>query len=116
MSQSTRSPRRGQLALFHVTPRRNLESIYQLGIDPSFSRSTWPACWFVSPSMRQWAIRHVADKYQLRTSDLVCIRVVLSRRNVVRRNRGVWTCASVVADFVAVRPCSNIYYTTFGTA
>ena len=104
------------MELFHVTPRCNLPSLYRSGIDPAFSRSSWPVCWFVSACMRQWAIRHVADKYSLRTADLVCIRVVLDRRAVVRRKRCVWTCSTAVVDWVAVRPVSNIFYTTFGVA
>lgn len=117
MSQSTRSRRRGQLVLFHVTPRINLESIYKHGIDPEFALNpSFQVCWFVSASQRMWAIRHVADKFHLKPSQLVCIRVILDRRSVVRRRRGVWTCASPVCEFVAVSPVSNVWYTTFGVA
>lgn len=90
-SHSHRSRRRGQVILFHLTPRHNLPSIWRHGLLPAFARGLLPAVWLCCGSRRRWAFAHVED--QNYTSDIVCLRVSIPRSWLVRRRRGVWTCA-----------------------
>ncbi|HEY7313423.1 MAG TPA: hypothetical protein VH643_29000 [Gemmataceae bacterium] len=90
MSHSPRSRRRGQVVLFHLTPRRCLASIWRHGLLPCFARGLLPAVWLCCRSRRSWAFDHVSD--QNFTCDLVCLRIRLPRSWLVRRRRGVWTC------------------------
>ena len=61
--------------LLHVTPRRNLPSIYALGIDPSFSLGQFRVCWFVSLRRWAWAVAHVADRHGISPAEVAVIRV-----------------------------------------
>ncbi|HEY7154844.1 MAG TPA: hypothetical protein VH575_12855 [Gemmataceae bacterium] len=91
MAHSLTRRRRGQVVLFHLTPRLNLPSIWRHGLQPCFARGLLPAVWLCCGSRRPWAFDHVSD--QNFTSDIVCIRICLPRSWLVRRRRGVWTCS-----------------------
>ncbi len=88
--------------LLHVSLRRNLASIWRLGVSPAFARCGLPVSWFVVPSRRTWAISHVADRHGVAIADLVVLRVSVPRSQLVRRRRGVWTSARPVHSIVSV--------------
>ena len=88
--------------LLHVTPRRNLPSIRQRGIDPAFSRSQWPVCWFCAGRRRAWAIAHVAERYGVPASEVAVLRVNIPRRLLTHRGRASWTCERVVREILSV--------------
>ena len=88
--------------LLHVTPRRNLPSIYRLGVSPAFSESQWSVCWFCSPARRAWAIAHVADRHGVSPSEVAVVRVSIRRGLLKFRGRASWTCEKVVRSIVSV--------------
>ena len=86
MSQSTRS-----VIVCHVTPRRNLPSIWRNGLLPHFARGVLPVVWFCTPSRKRWASQHVCD--QNATSDIIVLRLQMPRSWLRRFRRGIWHCA-----------------------
>ena len=88
--------------LLHVSVRRNLASIWKLGISPAFSQGARAECWFCSRSKRAWAVAHVAERHDVPLSEVVVFRVSVPRARLVPRRRGVWTCATVVKSIVSV--------------
>ncbi|HBI46893.1 MAG TPA: hypothetical protein DDY78_29175 [Planctomycetales bacterium] len=89
-------------SLLHVTPRRNLSSIYKLGVNPDFAKCPRAECWFCSPSLRAWAIAHVAERHSVDPRDVVVIRVKVSPTQLTHRGKGLWTCSRVVREIVSV--------------
>ncbi len=88
--------------LLHVSVRRNLASIWKLGISPAFSQGARAECWFCSRSKRAWAIQHVAERHDVPLSEVVVFRVSVPRSRLVLRRRGVWTCDTVVRSIRSV--------------
>ncbi len=88
--------------LLHITLRRNLPSIYALGIDPSFSLGQLRVCWFCSPRRRAWAVAHVADRHGVSPAEVAVIRVDLPRSQLQPMGRCSWTCKRVVRSIVSV--------------
>ena len=88
--------------LLHVTPRRNLPSIYRLGISPAFARGARAECWFCARSLRAWAVEHVAERLGIDPADVVVLRVSGRRDLLTRRGRGKWTCPRVVRSIISV--------------
>ena len=80
--------------LCHVTPRRNLPSIWRNGLLPHFARGVLPVVWFCTPSRRRWASVHVCD--QNATSDVIVLRLRLPRAWLRRFRRGIWHCAQPI--------------------
>ncbi len=91
MSKGIRS---SSVCLFHITPRRNLQSIYKFGLLPCFARGVLRAVWLCSASRRRWAAVHVED--QNWTSDIVVIRLILPRAWLRRFRRGIWHCSQPI--------------------
>ena len=87
--------------LLHVSVRRNLASIWKLGISPAFSQGERAECWFCSRSKRPWAVAHVAER---RRAAIGSDRLPgqHSPLPVGPRRRGVWTCTTVVKSIVSV--------------
>lgn len=88
--------------LFHVSPRRNLSSIYRVGVSPAFAAGARAECWFCSASKKAWAVEHVAERHGVPVSEVVVLRVNVRRSLLTRRGRGVWTCARVVRSVISV--------------
>jgi hypothetical protein len=89
-------------SLLHVSPRRNLQSIYKHGVSPAFAAGARAECWFCSPSLRAWAIAHVAERHEVDPRDVVVVRVRVPVTRLTHRGRGLWTCPEVVRDIVSV--------------
>ncbi len=93
--------------LLHVSIRRNLSSIWRLGISPAFAQGARAECWFCSRSKRAWAIQHVAERHDVPLSEVVVFRVNVPRSRLVSRRRGLWTCDTVVKSILSVAvPCA----------
>ena len=75
---------------------------HPLGIDPAFSLGQRVECWFCKPSLRQWAIEHVAERHGVPVSEVVVIRVKLPRNQLTFRWPGVFTCPRVVRSLMSV--------------
>lgn len=56
--------------VFHVSPIANLDSIRLNGISPEFSKGNIKASWYVTEARLEWAVIHVAAKYDLRVSEI----------------------------------------------
>jgi len=89
-------------SLLHVSPRSNLQSIYKHGVSPDFAQCVRAECWFCANSLRSWAIAHVAERHSVDPRDVIVVRVRVSRRHMVRRGKGLWTCSRVVRDIASV--------------
>ncbi len=92
--------------LAHATLLPRLASIYRWGINPAYARGRLPVVWLHSPGRSAWASAHVAERHSADPASVVVVRVLVPRRWLVRRARGVWTCSRVIpaSCFVSVRP------------
>ena len=95
-------------SLLHVSPRRNLSSLYKHGVSPDFAQCLRAECWFCAPSLRAWAIAHVAERHGVAPADVVVLRVRVSRDQMVHRGKGLWTCSRVVKEIVSVAIPSSV--------
>ncbi len=93
--------------LFHATPRRNLASIYRLGVSPEFARCVRQECWFCTGALRAWAVEHVAERHNVPPSEIVLVRVSVRRDALTFRGKGKWTCRRAVKSILSVSlPCA----------
>jgi hypothetical protein len=81
--------------LYHVSPIVNWFPIGVHGVTPEFSTSFKPAVFLVSAERIEWAIEHVAKRFNLERSQLmiVSVRVRRSKLTPVRfrtAKRGLW--------------------------
>lgn len=75
--------------VYHISPLFNLESIKELGIDPTFARGKTWRCYFVEASLIMWALAHVSSKFDVPVSALV-IFTVAKGAHMKRWRGGVW--------------------------
>jgi hypothetical protein len=75
---------------FHTTPAANLPSILREGVHPRSSRGAREECWLTTAALRPWAADHTRRRH--RTSEVVCLRLLVPAGALVRRGRGVYTC------------------------
>lgn len=71
------------MKLFHVTPRRNQQSIYRDGLLVDKSQCRERVLWLVSRSRVEWAIRHVQQRHG--SDDVAVLYVKLKARDVRKR-------------------------------
>lgn len=88
------------MTLYHATPRKFLQSIMESGLDPNRAVGRIKGIWLHTASKRSWAILHTMKRH--RTNDVVVLEVRVSRRDLTRRWRGLWSCAAPITKFEAV--------------
>jgi hypothetical protein len=59
--------------IFHVTPKKNLDSIQRLGIDPAFAVAEIKRSWFCSVARLGWALVHVSQRHATPITELVIL-------------------------------------------
>ena len=79
------------MILYHATPKANLDSIHQHGINPEYSKGKEACIWYHTKSRRHWAILHVAKRHNCTLDDIAIITVQIPRRRLQRKRRGLWT-------------------------
>ena len=83
------------MELYHVTLKKNLNSISS-GIDPVYSEGKVNVCWFAEREMLNWAIAHVARKRKVKMDDLIVLRCLIQRENLIRsRWSHVWAYSGI---------------------
>lgn len=83
------------MILYHATPKANLDSIQQHGLNPDFSKGAEKVIWLHTASRREWAILHTQRRHNLQLSEVLVLRVDVPRSKLKRRWRGLWTTASM---------------------
>ena len=78
------------MLLYHATPRKNLFSISQNGLDPKFAKGKSPVIWLHTHSRRHWAILHTMHRHQCSIDEVVIITVKIPKSRLRRRRRGLW--------------------------
>ena len=59
--------------VYHITPRRNLDSIRMHGIDPRYSQGDLRAVWFVAGCKIRWALLHCAKRHSVSRAQLIIL-------------------------------------------
>ena len=90
------------MKLYHATPRRNLDSIKAIGLDPNRSQGKEKAVWLHTASRREWAILHTASRQNCDVSEVVIIAVDVPRSRLRRRWRGLWTTPEALTEFSGI--------------
>ena len=88
------------MTLYHATPQKHLASIKAEGLDPVKSTGKRKEVWLHTKSKREWAVLHTQRRHK--TQEVVVIAVEVSRRDLTRRWRGLWSCAVSITQFEAV--------------
>ena len=88
------------MILYHATPRKHLASIKAEGLDPVKSTGKRKEVWLHTKSKREWAVLHTQRRHK--TQEVVVIAVEVSRRDLTRRWRELWSCAVSITQFEAV--------------
>ena len=91
------------MILYHTTPKRNLDSIRQQGINPDFSQGKRKAVYLHTASRRAWAILHTLQRHRLQSFDDVAIlKVSIPRSRLTKRARGIWTTETIITAFTEI--------------
>jgi hypothetical protein len=107
MSHRTKPVRPGKLdrlvTVWHATPAGRVPSILRTGLLPALSKGAREEVWLVTSSRRHWSLEHTKARHGVERVALVCL--VVPRSWLVRRRRGLWTCARLIsaACIVSVR-------------
>jgi len=79
------------MLLFHVTPRRNLPSIFQSGLLPEWAEPGRPErVWLSTTEKLYWCFVHVASWQACPVAHLVALVVDVPRGRLCHRRRGIW--------------------------
>ena len=84
--------------LYHATPKSNVLSIMERGLDPTQAQGKRQETYLHSPSRRQWAIEHTMQKNKIPRDDVALFEVEVDRKNLVRRWRGIWSTPEAIQD------------------
>lgn len=79
------------MRLYHATPKANLDSILEHGLDPARSQGKRKAIYLHTASRREWAILHTIRRHGIGIDDVVIISVDIPRSRITRRWRGLWS-------------------------
>lgn len=90
------------MILFHATPKANLDSIRENGINPAFSQGKRKAVYLHTASKRAWAILHTASRHQIPAEEVAILQVKIPRSRVTRRWRSIWTTDTSITDFTEI--------------
>jgi hypothetical protein len=85
-----------QVTIFSAIPPHRLSSILRNGLLPACSRGKRPEVWLHTASRRPWARAHVARRHKVAPEAVLILRLVLDRRSLVRRGRGLYSCPVVI--------------------
>jgi len=89
--------------LFHVTPKKNLNSILDSGILPSMSQGKREVSWFATAPTLNWALAHISAKRNMPVSELIVFRVVVDKQFLTNtRWKGVYQSRFPVYPMVTV--------------
>jgi hypothetical protein len=76
---------------FHVTHRKNVDSIREKGLLASKAMGRTKSVWFCTKSWQEWALAHVAIRHKWKISDLVIISIEWAVPDQVKTGmRGRW--------------------------
>jgi hypothetical protein len=75
---------------WHVTPMRNLYSILERGVDPSYAKSNRALIWFVEWKGLLWALAHVSARYGVPVNQLVAIRIQVREGQYTHHRLSMW--------------------------
>ena len=84
--------------LYHTTPMWNRDSILQEGLDPGRSTGKRREVYLHTPSRQKWAVEHMMKKYNLGSEDIAVFEVDVSRKDLTRRWRGIWSTPKKIED------------------
>ena len=91
------------MILYHATPRRNLASILESGLDPKRATGKIKGIWLHTASKTPWAILHTIKRHKLNSFDeVVILKCKIPRSRLTRRWFGLWTCDCTITDFTEV--------------
>ena len=95
------------MRLYHTTPRKNLTSILQSGITPTMSKGKAPIVWLHTLTRTGWAYAHLSKHHEC--FDFITFEVEISRSQLTRRRRGIWTTDSpVIGNFTEIYDTSEL--------
>ena len=88
------------MQLYHTTPRKNLETILQLGISPTMSKGKSPTVWLHTLSRTGWAYAHLSKHHKC--FDFVTLEVRIPRSDLTRRRIGIWKTTSIIDNITEI--------------
>ena len=90
------------MKLYHATPKANLESIRESGLDPNRAIGKESLVWLHTRSRTEWAILHTQDRHKCEVDEVVIITVDVPRSRLRRRWRGLWSTPETLTEFQSI--------------
>jgi len=85
--------------VYHVTPLRNLTSIWRHGINPAFAQTRVKGSWFCSRERIEDAIQHVARRHCCpRDSHVVLLECRVAKKALTKKAPGIFVIFNPVDD------------------
>ena len=85
------------MILYHITHKRNVDSILSRGLWPDLADNGRDSVWLVPPDMLEWACRHVMDRHGWSRKELAMVEVNAEHYRVHRRGNGTYYVCGEVA-------------------
>jgi len=75
--------------MYHATHRDNVESIFNVGLSPEFSKGKRTAIWFVPKSGIQSGILHAANRHNWHIEDIELIAILVENEHIRYSGNGM---------------------------
>lgn len=83
--------------LYHITPSENVSSIYESGLQPSYSTGFMKAVWLVGKRNIVWALAHCSNRHGTSVDNLCVMTVVTDNQKVTRfATSGLFYCKDII--------------------
>jgi hypothetical protein len=73
--------------LYHVTTAKDVMNIWDVGVDPQYSRGKLEASWYINKHNILWAIAHVSARHQVSVDQLYVCAVLIEWKSMRRTAR-----------------------------
>jgi hypothetical protein len=84
------------MTIWHVTHKKNIDSILKCGIDPAYAQGSFNRVWLVRWYGIAWALLHISLKKRVPIWELVAFKVHVLKSRTVHFNRNVYTCKLIL--------------------
>lgn|SRR5262245_27772239 len=103
------------MILYHTTSQLRAIAIKQEGLRVDCSQTTRRGIWLHSWLKGPWAYRHLSEHHGWKVSEMLTLRVTVSRSQVFRRRRGIWlACHDIPPSQISFRRHAFVIVTPDG--
>lgn len=83
--------------LYHITPSENVASIYESGLQPSYSTGFMKSVWLVNKRNIVWALAHCSNRHSVSVDNLSVTTINTDDQKIVRfATSGLFYCKHII--------------------